>query len=175
MEGPSQTRFLELWKEVGHATLGPEMNRPTLWLMALLVLVSSDLYAQYGAIVHAAVSEDPLTVGSAVRLLGVASGSVQPEMTEAEAADTLKRLGTWVPTQSGSSPITLGSYAYLLGQLFSLRGGAMYGLFPGPRTAFLELSRRGLLPPRARAGQTVSGADALLLLHRFMAYQGASR
>ena len=142
------------------------------WLpvtIALLVLVTAELHAQYGAVLQAAASEDPLTMGSALRLLGTASGSVPPEMSAADVRDTLERLHVSLPRRPDTSPITLGEYCYVLVELFDLRAGAVYGLVPGPRAAFEELDRRGLLSAHARAGQTVSGPDALLLLRRVAA------
>ena len=135
-------------------------------LIVLLALVTVNLHAQYGAVLAAAAAQDPLSVGAALRLLGTASGSVAPELSGADVRDTLGRLRVRVPVQADASPITLGEFCYLMSELFDLREGAVYGLVPGPRAAFEELYRRGMLDSHARAGQTISGADALLLLHR---------
>ena len=141
-------------------------RRRTALLIALLALVTADLYAQYGAVLATAASQDPLTVGAALRLLGAASGSVAPELSGSDVRDTLGRLHVRVPREPDTSPITLGELCYVMSELFDLREGAVYGIAPGPRAAFEELYRRGLLSPHARAGQTISGPDALLLLDR---------
>jgi hypothetical protein len=121
------------------------------------------------------VSEDRLSVGASIRLLGVASGSLRPEVGLEEARATLTRLHVRLPRDPDDSPITFGDFAFLLCQLFDVRAGVMYGIFPGPRSAFNELLARGMLPAYARPGSTISGPDALLVLRRFILPQGESR
>ncbi len=151
------------------------MRRVWLAIIALLCLGAVNLQAQYGLVLHTAVSEDRLSVGASIRLLGVAAGSLRPEIGAEEARATLTRLGIKLPRDSDDSPITFGNFAFLLCQLFDLRGGVMYGLFPGPRAAFNELVVRGLLPAHARPGAPISGPDALLVLRRFIQPRGESQ
>lgn len=153
----------------------PQMKRAGLLVAALLCLVSMDLFAQYGQILHAAAGQDPLSTGESIRLLGVASGSLRPEIGLDEARTTLAKVGVRLPKSPDDFPITWGGYAFLVTQLFDLRSSIAYGLFPGPHSAFDELRARHLVPPRARSGQTLSGADAVLLLRRVVAARGAPR
>jgi len=142
------------------------MKRVVLAVVALLTAVSANLFAQYGTILHTAAGEEWLTIGSSIRLVGATSGSLRPEISPEEARTTLQKLGIRVPSAPDESPITYGGYAFLITQLFDLRGSVAYGLFPGPRSAFDELQARGLIPRRARPGNPVSGVDALMLLRR---------
>jgi len=151
------------------------MKRAGLVVAALLAVVSVNLFGQYGQILHAAAVQDPLSVGESIRLLGVASGSLRPEIGLDEARSTLQKLGIRLPKSADDSPITYGGYAFLLTQLFDLRGSIAYGIFPGPRSAFDELRARGLIAPRARPGQPVSGPDAVLLLRRVVSAREAAR
>ncbi|MFI5367677.1 MAG: hypothetical protein ACHQ1F_01560 [Spirochaetia bacterium] len=144
-------------------------------MIALLCLSAAHLHAQYGLVLHSAVSEDRLSVGASIRLLGVAAGSLRPEIGPEEARATLTRLGIRLPRDPDDSPITFGNFTFLLCQLFDVRGGVMYGMFPGPRSAFNELLARGLLPVNARPGSMISGSDAVLVLRRFLLLQGESR
>lgn len=102
-------------------------------------------------------------------------GSLRPEIGAQEARSTLQKLGIRLPMDPDDSPITYGGYAFLLTQLFDLRGSVAYGLFPGPRSAFDELQSRGLIPRRERSGYSVSGGDALLLLRRVVEERGSPR
>jgi hypothetical protein len=151
------------------------MKRAGLVVAALLAVGSVNLFAQYGQILHAAAGQDPLSIGGAIRLLGVASGSLRPEIGPGEARSTLQKLGIRLPKSPDDSPITYGGYAFLVTQLFDLRGSIAYGLFPGPHSAFDELRARGMIPSRARPGQPVSGPDAVLLLRRVISSRGAVR
>ena len=159
----------------GKGKLGPEMRRVWPAIFALLCVSAANLQGQYGLVLHSAVTEDRLSVGASIRLLGVASGSLRPEIGADEARATLTRLGITLPRDPDDSPITFGSFAFLLCQLFDVRGGVMYGIFPGPRSAFNELLTRGLLPAYARPGGPISGPDALLVLRRFIQPRGEAR
>jgi hypothetical protein len=151
------------------------MKRAWPVVVALLVVASANLFGQYGPILHAAADQERISVGDSIRLLGVASGTLRPEIGAEEARATLRKLGVRVPKAADESPITFGGYAYLLTQLFDVRGSAGYGIFPGPRSAFNELRSRGLVPAIARAGHPISGPDALLVLRRFLASRGGTR
>ncbi len=146
------------------------------WLAVVVLLAAaSPLFGQYGVIVHGVAGQGQLTVGESIRLVGTACGSLRPEIGADEARAILQKLGVKLPAGADDSPVTFGGYAYLVTQLFDLRGSVGYGLFPGPRSAFSELQERGLIPAGARSGYPVSGADALLLLRRVIEARGASR
>ena len=151
------------------------MKRAWPVVVALLVVASANLFGQYGPILHAAAGQDPLSVGESIRLLGVASGSLRPEIGAEEARATLQKLGVRLPRGADETPITWGGYAFLLTQLFDLPGSVVYGIFPGPRSAFKGLQERGLVPDTARAGHPLGGTDALLLLRRVLVSRGGSR
>jgi hypothetical protein len=145
------------------------------FVVAALLAGSLNLFAQYGPVLHTAAGQDPLTIGESIRLIGIASGSLRPEIGADEARATLQRLKIRLPKGADESPITWGGYAFLVTQMFDIRGSLTYGLFPGPRSAFNEVRAQGLVPSLARAGQPISGVDALLLLRRVIAARGAAR
>lgn len=134
----------------------------------ILLLVAVLGHAQYGQIVDQVAGEQSLTIGSAIRLLGACAGSIAPELGAADARASLSRLGIRLPGASNESPITYGELAFLLTQLYDQRGAFSSRIMPGARTSFRDLQARGLIPPTARAGYTVSGADALLLQRKFL-------
>jgi hypothetical protein len=151
------------------------MKRAWPIVVALLVAASANLFGQYGPILHAAADQERITIGESIRLLGVAAGSLRPEIGAEEARTTLQKLHVRLPRESDDTPITFGQYAYLLTQLFDVPGSVAYGIFPGPRSAFKDLQARGLVPEMARAGHPLSGGDALLVLRKFLASRGGSR
>jgi len=148
------------------------MKRAWPIIVALLVVAAANLFGQYGPILHAAADQERISVGDSIRLLGVASGSLRPEIGAEDARSTLQKLKVRVPRAADDRPITLGGFAYLLTQLFDVRASVGYAIFPGPRSAFDELLSRGLVPATARPGQPLSGADALLILRKFLASRG---
>jgi len=141
---------------------------------ALILGACADVFAQYGAILHDAAGEKELTVGSSIRLVGTAAGTLQPEISSDAARTALQKLRFRLPQAADSAAITYGGFAFLVTQIFDLRGSVAYGLFPGPRSAFDELQSRGLIPRGAYAGGPVSGQDALLLVRRLVEQRGSS-
>ncbi len=125
-------------------------------------------FAQYGQIVDQVAGEELLSVGASIRLLGVSAGSIAPELGATDARASLSRLGIRLPVTPNESPITYGEFAFLLTQLYDQPGDFASRIMPGPRTSFRQLQERGLIPPNARAGHTISGVDALLLQRRFL-------
>ena len=150
-----------------------QMMRTGLVVVVLFTVASAISFGQYGQILHAAAGQDMLSVGESIRLVGVASGSLRPEIGADEARSTLRKLGVRLPAGADDSPVTYGGFAFLLTQLFDLRGSITYGIFPGPGSAFDEMRARGFVGPRTRAGQPLSGPDGLLILRRVMAARGA--
>jgi hypothetical protein len=149
-----------------------DVNRVLPAAAALILGACVEVYAQYGAILHAAVGETELTVGSAIRLVGTAAGTLRPEVGAEEARSSLQKLGFRLPQAPDSSPISYDGFAFLVTQIFDLRGSVAYGLFPGPLSAFDELQSRGLIPRGAHGGGPVSGQDALLLVRRLVEQKG---
>jgi hypothetical protein len=142
-------------------------------LMMALCAATAPLHAQYGQLIDQAAGQEALTVGAALRLLGTAAGSLAPEASEPDAREALLRLGFTLPAPD-ERPVTCGELAYLLAQLFDIPASVSYRLLPGPATAFRQLQASGLMPASARSGQGVSGADALLILRRYLESWGGS-
>ncbi len=141
---------------------------------ALILGACVNVFAQYGAILHAAAGEKELSVGTSIRLVGAAAGTLRPEVGSDEARSALQKLGFRLPQAPDASAITYGGFAFLVTQLFDLRGSAAYVLFPGPRSAFDELASRGLIPRGTQSGGPISGLDALLLVRRLVEQKGPS-
>jgi len=150
------------------------VNRVVPVAAALILGASVNVFAQYGAILHAAAGEKELTVGSSLLLVGTAAGTLRPEVSADEARSALQKLGFRLPQSGDGAPITYGDFAFLITQAFDLRGSVAYGLFPGSGSAFDELQSRGLIPRGAQSGGPVSGQDALLLVRRLVEQRGTS-
>jgi len=133
-----------------------------------LFLAATSLFAQYGQIIDEVAGQEALTVGASLRLLGVAAGSIAPELGPADVRPALSRLGIRVPRDPDDSRISYGEFAFLLMQLYDRPGGLASRIMPGPRAAFRDLQASGFIPPTARAGYPISGPDALLLQRRFL-------
>jgi len=133
-------------------------------LLMLLLMPTAFVAAQYGEIVDGAVSEAPLSLGTALRLVGTASGSLDPFATAETAAETLTAVGFRLPGDGLDDPINHGDYAFLLVQLRDLQTGLVDTLLPSRRGAFRELRARGLMRHGIGPGDPISGIEAVELL-----------
>jgi hypothetical protein len=78
----------------------------------------------------------------------------------------------WLPAKAAEGPVTLGELSLLMMRAFALEGGFMYRLFPGPRYAYREMTRRGFIEGRADPGFTVSGERFLQILGKVLSHTG---
>jgi hypothetical protein len=93
----------------------------------------------------------------AVSYLVLTAGGKIAETTEPEAAYAAAvAAAALAPGRQASEPIRIDDFCFLVMRTFSLKGGMMYTLFPGPRYAYRELvfpryrqSGRGPEPDRS--------------------------
>jgi hypothetical protein len=79
----------------------------------------------------------------------------------------------WLPGNAEpNGSIQLRNLSSLMMGAFNLEGGLMYRLFPGPRYAFREMSRRGFIEGRAYPRFTVSGERFLQILGNILSHTG---
>lgn len=148
------------------------IKAPLAFTFFALLSATFPLAAQYGPILDGLVESRELTAGAAVRFLGVAAGSVAPEMGEEEAQAILLRLGYRLPKAPLDGILRYGDLCLLVIQLYDLPGDVSYRLFPGPRTAFRSLRSLGLLPEGAHHRHIPSGTDLIILTRRLSAGRG---
>jgi hypothetical protein len=139
-----------------------------------LALCATPVAAQYGSLVEGAAGGEGPTVGACILIVGAAAGSLEPEVRIDEARAALAKLGCRLPRAADDSRISYADFAYLVAQLYDLPGGFAYRAFPGPRTAFEEAARLGLLPPGAKPDGVLSGADLLFILRKLEARGGGT-
>lgn len=138
-----------------------------------LLLASFTLSAQSAQFMREVALAEQLTVADAVYIVGIAVGIVPIDAPFDDAADYLARAGFRVPATPSDSPISLGEYAFLIAQAFDVRGGLMYGFFPGPRYALRELVYLGVLEPGVHTGEPVAGDSAVTILASAMETLGS--
>jgi hypothetical protein len=89
------------------------------------------------------------------------------------AAFALARERGWFPANAEpDGPVKLRNLSLLMMKAFDLEGGLMYRLFPGPRYAYREMTRRGFVEGRAYPGFTVSGERFLQILGNVLSHTG---
>ncbi|MFP4431966.1 MAG: hypothetical protein ACLFPV_12005 [Spirochaetaceae bacterium] len=146
------------------------MRLISLFLIALLVVLSFSLYAQEGELVNRAVGESPLSFGTGAALVAALAGAVPSEqpVDPEDAVAVLGSLGYRLPDRSIDDPITYGNFALLMMQAFDVRGGLRYEIFPTSAAAFEELRSRSLLSPDVYAGTPIPGVVAVDVASHFL-------
>ncbi len=146
-------------------------NAVPLLLLALVLAVPS-LAAQSAKEMDALLSDERVSYARAARYVLPAAGVLPAAVSEAEAFGAALERG-WLP--AGADPagfIRLDQQAYLVMKAFSLDGGLMYSLFPGPRYAYRELSYRQYIQGRRDPAQPVPGSRLVRILGRVLDAKG---
>lgn len=138
----------------------------------MLVLVLPLAGAQSNDFLDSILASSAVSPGQAALLLALASEQDPPPADEAAAQ--AMALEKWLPGGFASAKtVRTDEYALLVMKAFGMTGGLMYGLFPGPRYAFRELTYRRLILGRPIPESAVSGQAALRILGAVLAEREA--
>ena len=146
--------------------------RVSLGLILVLIIFTAKLGAQSNLLIDELLEEERVSFGKTAYLVLGAARLVLEETSVDEALDFLSRTDWKVEVKKQDAPIRLGEYAFLLMKAFDIKGGLMYGLFPGPRYACRELAYMGFIKSNALAYRTLSGEEALRILGRVLDWKG---
>jgi hypothetical protein len=102
----------------------------------------------------------------------LASVLESPPPGQAGAFSLAQEQGWFPKNAEPGGPIKLKDLSLLMMKAFDLEGGLMYRLFPGPRYAYREMTRRGFIEGRAYPGFTVSGERFLQILGNILSHTG---
>jgi outer membrane protein OmpA-like peptidoglycan-associated protein len=131
--------------------------------------------AQTAAELERVLALSAVSYGDAAWVVLNAAGTALPAAAEAspEGAYRFAADNQWLPKKAAAeAPATLGGLSLLIMKAFTIKGGLMYTLFPGPRYAYRELVYRKIVQGRAWSTMTVSGERLLRILNRALEYAG---
>jgi hypothetical protein len=139
------------------------MAHPRRFLLVLVLLLSIcvGIAAQSNDTIDTILGEETATVGSVAYVALSAGDLISDETSFRDAVQQAVTAGWLADTAGASDPAGFGQLAHLLMQIFEVRGGIMYRLFPGPRYATREFTYQGWSPVRIGPGDAISG-DFLL-------------
>jgi outer membrane protein OmpA-like peptidoglycan-associated protein len=113
-----------------------------------------------------------ITWAQACRFVLPASGA-PGEHAPAPAAFALARENGWLPKGAAADgPVNLRGLSFLIIKSFSIKGSALYALFPGPRYAYRQLDYLSLIPGPRDPALKVSGERLVQILGRVLDYRG---
>lgn len=138
----------------------------------LFLAAAAGLYAQSAKEVDLLLADPGVSYARAARYILPAAGILPAAASEADAFKAALEKG-WLPEEAAaSSPIRLDQGAYLVMRAFSLEGGLLYRLFPGPRYAYRELAYRQYIQGRRDPAQSLSGERLVRILGRVLDAKG---
>lgn len=137
-------------------------------LGALVLPVAA--FAQTAEKLDAVLDTEQISFAQAAAIVLPAAGLLPPEAGEEEAFALAR---SWLPRRAErDKPIKMGELSHLVMGSFSLSGGFLYVLFPGPRYAYRALAWRRLLPPASDPGRFLSGEELLYITGQVLSLAG---
>ena len=152
-----------------------DLRRRAILLGVLLVGGSVLLAAQSNERIDQLLTQDPAQLGHTAYLVLSAAGTIDEDVSPAEAVAAAKDAGLLPAGARGDTPTRFGDFAYLLTGSFGVPGGVMYRLVPGPRYAAREVVFQGWSRTRRSAGEIISGDVVARVLSVYLNEEGGER
>ena len=122
------------------------------------------IYAQSADVTTQILETDEVTFGQVCYLSAVQQGLIYDEASYSDAINVLVQNGQIPETavMEEDNPIPVVNIAFVLSEMFDVKGGVMYRLTKGsPRYAFKQLKTDGIIPSNASPSDTVDGMTLL--------------
>jgi len=150
------------------------MLKTRLTFFILLFLLPILTFAQTAAELDTLLKTNAVTTSVAARFVMGAAGLTSPELSGAVANNAAYEAALskgWVKSAAGEA-ISAQETAFLMMNVFELKGGIMYRVFHNPRYAYREMIYLKLIPGRSYANSGLSGQKFLQILGRVLNYTG---
>lgn len=148
-------------------------RRSLLFSMVLLIVVSTAAWSQSNTVLDKTLAAKTVGFADAAYLVMSAANKIPDSATPAEAATLVEKQGWGIRPTSGTGPVTLGTYCFMIMKAFQMHGGIMYSIFPGPRYAARELAYLGLIPGDTSPYRLFSGIEAVNIIRNVLNYKEA--
>jgi len=143
-------------------------------LALILFFCSSLAFAQTATELDALLGANAVTTNVAARFVMGAAGLTSPELSGAVANNAAYQAALskgWVK-KAPEEAISVQETAFLMMNVFELKGGIMYRIFHNPRYAYREMIYLRLIPGRTYADSGLSGQKFLQILGKVLNYTG---
>ena len=140
-------------------------------LYAFLVIIffapAFTVSAEFNTTMDYILSEEKLSYGSASFALLAGTGYISEEASVQEASDQMAQLFPDTAME-WDSPVTLGSFSYMIMKAYEMDGGLMYRFFPGPRYAVRELKFKKIIQEKSYGTMNITGERAFRIIGRVL-------
>ena len=156
---------------MGHIT-----GRKVLFFTFLLVFLTASVFtvsADYNETMDSIIAEEKISYGSASFALLLGTDVIDEYFSVQEAAAVMAE--KFPETQmEWDSKVNLGQFSDMIMKTYSIKGGLMYRIFPGPRYAVRELRYRKILQGKSYSTMYISGDKALRIIGRVLEKEEAA-
>jgi len=136
-------------------------------IFVLFLTFSAVLYAQTAVELEAVLESSAVTYAQAASFV---LNSADLEF-QGSAFEYAVEKG-WIKKAEQDDPVKLGALSFLLMQVFEIKGGMMYTLFPGPRYAYRSMINSGFIQGVSDPAMLVNGQRFLLILGKVLSAEG---
>ena len=112
---------------------------------------------------------------SAAYIILAAGGIIQETDSPDTALEKAVSLGLVKAGTAPDAPVMVDEMSFMLMKSLSLKGGVMYGFFPGKRYAYRELVFRKAVNDAGGPARPVSGEEVMRTLGNLMPAEGGAR
>jgi len=140
----------------------------------IILFIPVTAFAQTAAELDLLLETNAVTTNVAARFVMGAAGLTPPELSGAAANNAAYQTALskgWVKG-APENAISLQDTAFLMMNVFELKGGIMYSIFHNPRYAYREMIYKRLIPGRTYSNMVLSGQRFLQILGRVLNYTG---
>ena len=128
----------------------------------LLFLVHAFIPAQTAVELESVLGSPVVSCARAAQFVAASSGS--GSAAQQAAFEQAMKLGWFPRGTTGDEPITLDKLSFLIMKAFDMKGGMMYSLFPGPRSAFRAMVSRSFIQAASDPAMKPNGETFLIIL-----------
>ena len=142
--------------------------RSRLLFLAFWASLVASAYGQSAKEMDALLEDPYVSIARAARYVLPAAGVLPESVGESDAFQAALEKG-WLPESARpESPIRMDQFSFLIMGAFSMKGGLMYSIFPGPRYAYRDLVFKSYIQGRSDPAQQLSGGRLVLVLGRIL-------
>ncbi len=123
--------------------------------------------ADFNTAMDSILTENRISYGSASYTVLFGTDVIGEDVSFQEAADKMSEMFPDTAME-WDSPVTLGQFSHIVMSAYSMEGGLMYRLFPGPRYAVRELRFKKIIQGKTYSTMHISGERAFRILGRVL-------
>ena len=138
----------------------------------LFILFCHLLPAQSDSVIDHLLEQERASFGNAVYIALTGSGEISSDSSVEEAVAHLTQMNLKMKYREIGDPIRFGEFSLILCNVYSIKGGIFFRLFPRPRYAAREIVHLGLVQYDRNPYGYISGEEVLHIVGKILDLKG---